>query len=78
MAERTTRIRSRHSFGVMRVRAVLVIALTEAERRGLVARNAAKPRLAEMPAGARPAHEGRSLTEDQARQLLRRALVKSR
>jgi integrase len=53
---------------VMRLRAVLVMALTHAERRGLVYRNAA--RLAEMPADARPPAEGRSLTVDQAAALL--------
>ncbi len=44
-----------------------VLALTHAERRGLVARNVAK--LSEMPAGARAVAEGRSLTEDEARRL---------
>ena len=42
----------------MRVRAVLVLALTHAERRSLVTRNVA--RLAEMPAGARPIHCSRT------------------
>lgn len=53
---------------IMRVRAVLVLALTHAERRSLVTRNVA--RLTEMPAGARPTAEGRSLTVAQAQRLL--------
>lgn len=53
---------------VMRVRSVAVMALKHAQRRDLVARNAAE--LAEMPATARAAEEGRSLTVDQAAQLL--------
>lgn len=53
---------------VMRVRSVAVMALKHAQRRDLVARNAAE--LAEMPAGAPVAEEGRSLTVDQAASLL--------
>lgn len=53
---------------VMRVRSVAVMALKHAQRRDLVARNAAE--LAEMPATARAPEEGRSLTVDQAGQLL--------
>ncbi len=53
---------------VMRVRSVAVMALKHAQRRDLVARNAAE--LAEMPAGARPPQEGRSLTVEQAGRLL--------
>ena len=53
---------------VMRVRSVAVMALKHAQRRDLVARNAAE--LAEMPAGARAADEGRFLTVDQAARLL--------
>jgi integrase len=53
---------------VMRARAVLVLALTHAERRDLVVRNVA--RLAEMPVGATAPREGRSLTVEQARTLL--------
>jgi integrase len=53
---------------VMRVRSVAVMALKHAQRRDLVARNAAE--LAEMPAAARPPAEGRSLTVEQAVQLL--------
>lgn len=41
---------------VMRVRSVAVMALKHAQRRDLVARNAAE--LAEMPADARMAEEG--------------------
>jgi integrase len=52
---------------VARVRAVLVMALTHAERRGLLARNVA--RLAEMPA-CRPPAERRALTFEEARRLL--------
>ena len=53
---------------IMRVRSVAVMALKHAQRRDLVARNAAE--LAEMPARARPPEEGRSLTGEQAAQLL--------
>ncbi len=53
---------------IVRLRAVLVLALTHAERRDLVTRNVA--RLAEMPADAKPPAEGRSLTVDQAKALL--------
>lgn len=53
---------------VMRVRSVAVMALKHAQRRDLVARNAAE--LAEMPAGAPVAEEGRSLTVEQAASLL--------
>jgi len=53
---------------IMRVRSVAVMALKHAQRRELVARNAAE--LAEMPAGARPPAEGRSLTVEQAARLL--------
>lgn len=53
---------------VMRVRSVAVMALKHAQRRDLVARNAAE--LAEMPAGARPPQEGRSLTVEEADRLL--------
>ena len=53
---------------IVRVRATLVLALTHAERRSMVARNVA--RLAELPVGAKPAPEGRSLTVDQAHILL--------
>lgn len=53
---------------VMRVRSVAVMALKHAQRRDLVARNAAE--LAEMPADSRMAEEGRSLTVEQAAQLL--------
>lgn len=56
------------SNSVMRVRSVAVMALKHAQRRDLVARNAAE--LAEMPAGARPPQEGRSLTVEQAGRLL--------
>lgn len=56
---------------VMRVRSVLVMALTHGERRGIVPRNVAA--LAEMPAEARATKIGRSLTVVQARQLLRTA-----
>jgi integrase len=53
---------------VIRLRAVLLMAMTYGERRGLVYRNAA--RLAEIPAEAKAAAEGRSLTVDQAGILL--------
>lgn len=53
---------------VMRVRSVAVMALKHAQRRDLVARNAAE--LAEMPASARAPEEGRSLTVEQAARLL--------
>lgn len=53
---------------IVRVRATLVLALTHAERRSMVSRNVA--RLAELPVGAKPAPEGRSLTVDEARILL--------
>lgn len=53
---------------VARVRSVLVSALKWAQRRKLVAWNAAE--LAEMPGNARPAKEGRSLTLDEAKALL--------
>ena len=53
---------------VMRVRSVAVMALKHAQRRDLVARNATE--LAEMPAGAPVAEEGRSLTVEQAARLL--------
>ncbi len=53
---------------VMRVRSVAVMALKHAQRRDLVAHNVAE--LAEMPADARPADEGRSLTVEEAAQLL--------
>jgi integrase len=55
----------------VRVRAVLVLALTHAERRDLVLRNVA--RLAEIPAGCAEPKEGRSLSVEQARLLLRAA-----
>ena len=51
---------------MMRVRAVLVMALKDAERRGLVLKNVAA--LTSTPAG--PRRESRSLTLEQARQLL--------
>jgi len=51
---------------LMRVRAVLVMALKDAERRGLVLKNVAA--LTSTPAGAK--RESRSLTLDQARALL--------
>jgi integrase len=53
---------------VMRVRSVAVMALKHAQRRDLIARNAAE--LAEMPAGAKAPEEGRSLTVEQAARLL--------
>lgn len=53
---------------VMRVRSVLVMALKHAQRRDMVARNVAE--LSEMPTSAREPRSGRSLTPDQARQLL--------
>lgn len=53
---------------VMRVRSVLVMALKHAQRRDLVARNVAE--LSEMPTSARGQRSGRSLTPEQARQLL--------
>ncbi len=53
---------------IVRVRATLVLALTHAERRSMVNRNVA--RLAELPVGAKPAPEGRSLTVDEAHILL--------
>lgn len=53
---------------IMRARSVLRMALKHAQRRDMVARNAAE--LAEMPARGRPRQDGRSLTEKQARQLL--------
>lgn len=53
---------------VMRVRSVLVMALKHAQRRDIVARNVAE--LFEMPTSARDARSGRSLTPEQARQLL--------
>src|SRR5687768_2689650 len=56
---------------VMRVRSVLVMALTHGERRGIVPRNVAA--IAEMPAEARVTKVGRSLTVEEARQLLRTA-----
>ena len=56
---------------VMRVRSVAVMALKHAQRRDLVARNAAE--LAEMPVAVRPASEGRSLNLVQARRLLAEA-----
>jgi integrase len=51
-----------------RIRSVAVIALRYAQRRDLVARNAAE--LAYIPADARPQREGRSLTLEEARRLL--------
>ncbi|CAN5409047.1 hypothetical protein BH18ACT1_BH18ACT1_12920 [soil metagenome] len=51
---------------MMRIRAVLAMALRHAEVEGLLARNVA--RLVEVPAGREP--EGRSLTLEQARHLL--------
>lgn len=56
---------------VMRVRSVAAMALKHAQRRDLVARNVAE--LAEMPANARPVGQGRSLTVEQAGQLLEAA-----
>lgn len=56
---------------VNRVRSVATMALRHAERRGLVARNAAG--LAEMPVNARPVAEGRSLTPEEAGVLLEAA-----
>ena len=56
---------------VMRVRSVAVMALKHAQRRDLVARDAAE--LAEMPVAVRPASEGRSLNLVQARRLLAEA-----
>lgn len=56
---------------VVRARAVLVLALTHAERRDLVFRNVA--RLSEIPAGCAEPKEGRSLTVEQARLVLRAA-----
>jgi integrase len=53
---------------VMRVRSVLVMALKHAQRREIVARNVAE--LSEMPTSAREPRSGRSLTLEQARQLL--------
>jgi integrase len=53
---------------VMRVRSVLVMALKHAQRRDIVARNVAE--LSEMPTSAREPRSGRSLTPEQARQLL--------
>ena len=53
---------------VTRVRSVLVMALKWAQRRKLVAWNAAE--MAEVPATARAPKEGRSLTLDQAKALL--------
>lgn len=53
---------------VMRTRSVLVMALKHAQRRDIVSRNVAE--LAEMPVQAREPRTGRSLTPDQARQLL--------
>jgi integrase len=53
---------------VMRVRSVLVMALKHAQRREIVARNVAE--LSEMPTSARAPRSGRSLTLEQARQLL--------
>ena len=56
---------------VMRVRSVLVMALKHAQRRDIVVRNVAE--LSEMPTSARDARSGRSLTPEQARQLLEAA-----
>ncbi|HAS12865.1 MAG TPA: site-specific integrase [Acidimicrobiaceae bacterium] len=53
---------------VMRVRSVLVMALKHAQRPDIVARNVAE--LSEMPTSARDPRSGRSLTPEQARQLL--------
>jgi integrase len=53
---------------VMRVRSVLVMALKHAQRRDIVARNVAE--LSEMPTSARDPRSGRSLTPEQARQLV--------
>jgi integrase len=53
---------------VMRVRSVLVMALKHAQRREIVARNVAE--LSEMPTSAKAPRSGRSLTLEQARQLL--------
>lgn len=53
---------------VLTVRSSLVMALKWGQRRKLVAWNAAE--LAEMPAGARPAKDGRSLTLEEAKALL--------
>ena len=53
---------------VMRLRSVPVMALNHAQRRDLVARNVAE--LSEMPTSARDPRSGRSLTPEQARQLL--------
>ncbi len=53
---------------VMRVRSVLVMALKHAQRRDIVARNVAE--LSEMPISARDPRSGRSLTPEEARQLL--------
>lgn len=53
---------------ITRIRSVAVMALRYAQRRDLVGRNVAE--LAEMPADARAAAEGRSLTVDQAGKLL--------
>jgi integrase len=52
----------------VRLRSVLGQALRWAERRGYVGRNVAS--LAEVPVKARPAREGRALTESQTRALL--------
>lgn len=56
---------------LVRLRSVAVMALRYAQRRDLVSRNVAE--LAEMPADARPATEGRSLTAEQAAKLLEAA-----
>ncbi len=53
---------------VMRVRSVAMMALKHAQRRDMVARNAAE--LAEMPAGTGAPDEGRSLTLEEAASLL--------
>jgi integrase len=53
---------------ILTVRSSLVMALKWGQRRKLVAWNAAE--LAEMPAGARPSKEGRSLTLEEAKALL--------